>query len=93
VIHDLVARFDVEAETPFVDPSHRQNLGLYPFEHGFRVRGIAHGDLLCAYQGGVHKMLFLRLLGLSGCDPVLPILLMHRSRIAAELQLHGIGFE
>jgi hypothetical protein len=93
VIHHFVARLDVETDTPFVDPNHGQNLGLHPFEHGFRVRGIAHGDLLCAYEGGVHRVLFLRLLGLSGCDPLQAPLLMQRSRIAAELQLHRIGFE
>jgi hypothetical protein len=93
VVHDLVALLDVEPETPLVDPSHRQNLGLHPFEHGFRVRSIAHGDLLCAYEGGVHRILFFRLLGLSGRDPVLAILLMHWPRIAAEFQLHRIGFK
>lgn len=70
MIHHFVASLDVETDTPFVDPNHGQNFGLHPFEHGFRVRGIAHGDLLCAYEGGVHKMLFLRLLGLSGSDPL-----------------------
>ena len=56
MIHHLVARLDVKPDAAFVDPNHRQNLGLHPFEHGFRVRGIAHGDLLCAYEGGVHKV-------------------------------------
>ena len=85
MIHDLIALLDVEPETPFVDPSHRQNLSLHPFEHGFRMRGIAHGDLLGAYEGGIHAVLFFRLLGLSSRDPVLAILFVHRPRIAAEL--------
>jgi hypothetical protein len=93
VVHDLVALLDVEPETPFVDPSHWQNLSLHPFEHGFRVRGIAHGDLLCAYEGGVHRLLFLRLLDLSGCDTLQAPLLVQRPCIAAQLQLHRIGFE
>ena len=93
MIHHFVAGLDVETDTPFVDPNHGQNLGLHPFEHGFRVRGIAHGDLLCAYEGSIHKVLFFRLLGLPGRDPVLAILLVHWPRIAAELQLDRIGFE
>lgn len=93
MIHHFVAGLDVETNTPFVNPNHGQNLGLHPFEHGFRVRGIAHGDLLCAYEGCVHKVLLLQLLGLSGCDPVLTILLVHWPCVAAELQLHRVGFE
>ena len=93
MVHNFIACLDVEPDAPFVDPHHRQDFGLHPFEHGFRVRGIAHGDLLCAYEGGVHEVLFFRLLRLSCRDPILAILLVHRPRVAAKLQLHRIGFE
>jgi len=85
VIHDFIACLDVKPDTAFVDANDWQDFSLYPFKHGFRVRGIAHGDLLCAYEGGVHKVLFFRLLGHSRRDTILAILLMHRPRISPEL--------